>query len=52
MVCGGHGAGWWYVVDMGQCGVVWWTWGRVVVCGGHGVVWCCAVDMEQCGGVW
>ena len=31
-MCGGHGVVWWCVVDMGQCGGVWWTWGSVVVC--------------------
>ena len=37
VVCGGHGAVWWCVVDMRQCGGVWWTWGSAVGCGRHGV---------------
>ena len=40
---------WWCVVDMGQCGGVWLTWGSVMVCGGHGAVWWCVVDMNSMG---
>ena len=39
--CGGvceHGAVWCCVVDMRECGGVWWTQGSVVVCGGHEAV--------------